>query len=208
MWLMTPARSEQARDMCTDTEAQTAARAGSAVLMDARRRIPHPRKDKAARVGHPNRSGDRGWPTRHENAQSSEQGSIELQGEIRSIRSEIRMLATQVSGVPLKNAKAKTRKEHVEKDCPRCGKKIVYSQRTKANSVKAFACAECGCSLYSRQSDGAFLLRERKPTEEKLACPDCGFEGPLALAPSMVALLILNAPNAIRCIEPFVERKT
>jgi len=110
--------------------------------------------------------------------------------------------------VPLKNAKAKTRKEHVEKDCPRCGKKIVYSQRTKANSVKAFACAECGCSLYSRQSDGAFLLRERKPTEEKLACPDCGFEGTLALAPSMVALLILNAPNAIRCIEPFVERKT
>ena len=68
-------------------------------------------------------------------------------------------------------------------------------------------CRVC-CSLYSRQSDGAFLLRERKPTEEKLACPDCGFEGTLALAPSMVALLILNAPNAIRCIEPFVERKT
>src|SRR5256885_4125606 len=40
-----------------------------------------------------------------------------------------------------------------------------------------------GCSLYSRQSDGAFLLRERKPTEEKLACPDCGFEGTLALDP-------------------------
>ena len=59
----------------------------------------------------------------------------------------------------------------------------MYSQRTKANSVKAFACAECGCSLYSRQSDGAFLLRERKPTEEKLACPDCGFEGTLALDP-------------------------
>jgi len=93
------------------------------------------------------------------------------------------MLATQVSGVPFKNAKPKTRKENVEKDCPRCGKKIAYSQRTKANSVKAFACAECGCSLYSRQSDGAFLLRERKPTEEKLACPDCGFEGTLALDP-------------------------
>src|SRR6266550_7809724 len=114
MWLMTPARSEQARDMC-DTEAQTAARAGSAVLMDARRRIPHPRKDKAARVGHPNGSGDRGWPTRHENAQSSEQGSIELQGEIRSIRSEIRMLATQVSGVPLKNAKAKRAKRTLKR---------------------------------------------------------------------------------------------
>jgi hypothetical protein len=107
---------------------------------------------------------------------------MELQGEIRSIRSEIRMLATQVSGCHLKTLSPKRAKRTLKRIALDAEKRLRIL-RTKANSVKAFACAECGCSLYSRQSDGAFLLSERKPTEKKLACPDCGFEGTLALDP-------------------------
>jgi Zn finger protein HypA/HybF involved in hydrogenase expression len=115
--------------------------------------------------------------------QLDDEGTAELQKDIESIRNEIRTLATQVSGVPFKTVKFKARKEKIEKECPRCAKKIEYTQRTKPNSIKAFACPHCGVPLYSRERGGVFFLGERKPLDEKVACLNCGLEAFLALDP-------------------------
>jgi len=96
-----------------------------------------------------------------------------LQNQIDSIRSEMRVLATQVSGVPIKNPGPNKRKERIENKCPRCEKLLVYSQKTKANSTKALSCPHCGISLVSRESKGTFELLERAPIEEKLECFNC-----------------------------------
>jgi len=40
-----------------------------------------------------------------------------------------------------------------------------------------------GVPLYSRSQDGTFSLKERKPLDEKIACPNCGLEASLALDP-------------------------
>jgi predicted RNA-binding Zn-ribbon protein involved in translation (DUF1610 family) len=108
-----------------------------------------------------------------ERTEPGEEDAPNLQKEIDSIRSEMRVLATQVSGVPIKNAEPKNRKERVERKCPKCDKLVVYSQRTRNNSIKAFSCPHCGISLVSRVFGGTFALTERMPVEEKLECPSC-----------------------------------
>jgi hypothetical protein len=120
---------------------------------------------------------------KEQHAPSDGEPATELEKEIASIRSEMRTLATQVSGVPFRSLKLRAPKEKIEKACPRCGKKVEYRQRTRANSVKALACLHCGASLYSRQQDGGFQLQERKLLEEVVACPSCGAQCAILLDP-------------------------
>lgn len=108
-----------------------------------------------------------------ERVKPGDEDGTNLQKEIDSIRSEMRVLATQVSGVPIKNAGPKKRKEMVEKNCPKCDKPLVYFQKTKASSTKAFSCPHCGISLVSRPVGGAFVLSDRTPVEENLECINC-----------------------------------
>jgi hypothetical protein len=127
--------------------------------------------------------------------------------QVESIRNELRVLATQVSGVPITNTAPKKRREKVENKCPKCEKTLVYYQRTKANSTKGFSCAHCGASLVSRTVGGSFKLTERKPVEEHLECPACKSIISFELDPVIGSSVELDCKN---CKAPFraVRRAT
>jgi predicted RNA-binding Zn-ribbon protein involved in translation (DUF1610 family) len=112
------------------------------------------------------------------------EGNEELLRRVDSIRSEMRMLATQVSGVPIKDGGLKKRKERIEKKCPNCDKALIYFQKTRPNSTKAFNCSHCGIPLISREIGGTFKLTDRAPVDEKLECPNCNSGLSFALDPN------------------------
>ena len=52
-----------------------------------------------------------------------------LKTEVEEIKRDVRLLAAQVGGVPVRRAKAKIPREQVQHRCPKCGASIVYKQR-------------------------------------------------------------------------------
>lgn len=94
-----------------------------------------------------------------------------LRREVGDIKDELRLLAAQVTGVPIK--RVWKRKQQVERECPSCGTAIHYAQRTSPDGVKAVNCKSCGSRFISREVDGDFILQARKSVPEELECPGC-----------------------------------
>jgi len=111
-----------------------------------------------------------------------ERGSIEVEKsrgaidsdlldyEIRELRSEMRMLASQVSGFQWRPPKRKP----IEAICPKCATAFEYFHNLKSEIPKSVPCPHCDAKLYA-QSDGTnSVVKERKPIPETLVCPTCG----------------------------------
>jgi len=100
----------------------------------------------------------------------------ELAEEIREIRDDLRVVAMQTTGTPMRSKRrAKHQRIQVAQPCPSCGTEVSYEQRPKSNSVKALECEKCGTRLVSRHVDeGVFELAERKRVPENITCPWCG----------------------------------
>lgn len=109
-------------------------------------------------------------PEKPEGAQNNDEI---LAKEIDSIRSEIRLLATQVSGVAIKANAPAPQKIKIESRCPQCEKALSYRQRSRLNSTKAINCPHCAAKLISLRQGDAFVLSERHAIQEKVECPNC-----------------------------------
>ena len=103
--------------------------------------------------------------------------------EVESIRTEMRFLATQVRGLPIRQANKLRRRREVTNNCPNCGKIVQYKQTLKPTSIKALPCDNCGSRLYSRVTNDRFVLDLRTPIVEKVHCPGCDQEIVVKLDP-------------------------
>jgi len=98
-----------------------------------------------------------------------------LQAQLDAIKSDIHMLASQISGVPVRFPQ-RSRRESVERPCPVCGHSVQFKQRCKKGSRKSMSCRGCGIQLISRFSGAGFELSPRRLVQEAVACPLCGQE--------------------------------
>lgn len=96
-------------------------------------------------------------------------GQEPLYSEVASIRSELRLLASQISGIPVTPSRVPKRKE-VQKPCPNCGQVLQYRQKPKAKNARATDCTKCGARLLSKEADGDFALTPRVPVDENVTC--------------------------------------
>ncbi len=96
-----------------------------------------------------------------------------LFAEVAAIRSEVRLLAAQVSGVPVIPPRV-PKKRDVQKPCPNCGNLLQYRQKSKAKNVRGVECTKCGGRFCSREADGEFILGQRVLVDEEVTCPSCG----------------------------------
>src|SRR5581483_675729 len=101
----------------------------------------------------------------------------DLSNEVQSIRKELRVLAAQVSGVPVRALKTQVPRQKIENVCPNCNTVVRYRQRAKENGIKSFKCANCGTKLYSTYTNGSFSVKARKPKSEVVWCPFCKLQG-------------------------------
>jgi hypothetical protein len=89
-------------------------------------------------------------PAQELTAPSSDAGAG-VRAELESIRKDIRLLATQVSGVPLRTTTfAKAQRVKLQNPCPLCSSMVSYKQRPTENSVKTTACKHCGPSCFHK----------------------------------------------------------
>jgi hypothetical protein len=126
-------------------------------------------------------------------SQQHDQEREHLFSEVASIRNDLRLLASQVSGVPVAPTRA-PKKADVQKACPQCGKALQYRQKSRAKNVKGLECTECGAKLCSREADGDFVLSLRKPVDEGITCPSCGQKTTVKLAPVPGSALDADCP--------------
>lgn len=97
-----------------------------------------------------------------------------LRNELEGIRRDVRLLAAQVGGVPVRRMlKPKSPKEQVQRSCPACGATVVYKQRAKMRSFKLIRCPQCAKELYSRFGEGGFALTENVEEQVETYCPEC-----------------------------------
>lgn len=123
-----------------------------------------------------------------------EAGEGQLYSEIASIRSELRLLASQISGIPLAPVRLPKKKE-VKKPCPKCGHILEYRQKSKAKNVKNVDCTKCGARLASREADGDFILAVREPVLEAITCPSCGQNSSMLVDPVPGSVLDVDCPR-------------
>jgi protein-arginine kinase activator protein McsA len=107
-----------------------------------------------------------------ETAEEDENTAI-LRTEIASLKGDVRVLASQVSGIPIRRPKALQARQDIDGKCPKCFHPIQYRQRPKSNSFKSVICVNCGANLYSHYSEEGFVLSSRSPVPEEVICPNC-----------------------------------
>jgi hypothetical protein len=130
-------------------------------------------------------------PELRETIQEDEQ-TAKLRAEVDSIRDDLRMLVGQVSGLPVRSHRIKNSKLPIQRNCPVCSELLTYRQKQRPTSVKPVKCTNCGASLYSRQVDGEYVLKQRSPLIEEVECPVCN---------SKIQVKIDPVPGAIQDID-------
>ena len=121
-------------------------------------------------------------------------GQEPLYSEVASIRSELRLLASQISGIPVAPTRVPKKKE-VQKPCPNCGQVLQYRQKPRARNVRAVDCTKCGARLSSKEVDGDFVLASRVPVNENVTCPSCGQSSTILVDPVPGSVLDTDCPK-------------
>jgi hypothetical protein len=96
-----------------------------------------------------------------------------LKSEVESIKSDLRLVTTQIGGIPIRRT-TKPPRENLDAKCPHCSNNLKYRQRPKANSFKVIKCEACGVKLLSTYKDDGFILSEVTTIKEEVTCPHCG----------------------------------
>lgn len=128
-------------------------------------------------------------------ATEQHESTAALRGEIESLKSDLRLVASMVSGVPARRKRALPSMEQLETQCPRCSTPLQYRQRQKQNGYKSLKCLHCDTNLLSRCIDGAFIVEERTPISENVSCPVCSSNLTIQLDP-MPGSAIVSECNA------------
>lgn len=104
---------------------------------------------------------------------TQEEGTAAVRSEITAIRDEVKILAGQVGGIPIKRPVPRRRRAQVVDKCPECDHEIRFTQKEKLGSHKIVKCTKCGMSLLSRFTDTGFVLERRQAVVEKVGCAWC-----------------------------------
>ncbi len=95
-----------------------------------------------------------------------------LVSDIASLRNDLRLVASQVSGIPVKKPRLSGR-QSVELKCPVCGNLVKYEQRIKTGGHRGLNCNFCKAKLVSFWEGDHFNLIPNEPREETISCPGC-----------------------------------
>ena len=98
-----------------------------------------------------------------------------LRGELETLRADLRVLGSHLGAVP-PSRRPRFPLTKVETKCPECGSTVTYKHKAKPDQPKPVKCPACQAKLLSTFVDGAFLLKVRKPIQEKVQCPACSQE--------------------------------
>jgi len=120
----------------------------------------------------------------------------EMRCEIDSLRRDLRLMLSNLSGIPVPRTRVPKIRNRVELPFPSCGTVVKYSQRPKPKSTKGLKCSSCGARLISRCSqDKTHTLELWQPRLEKFPCPVCGAGCKLELDPLPGAISRGECPN-------------
>ncbi len=111
------------------------------------------------------------------------ESAMALRKEVQSIRADLRTLASQVSGLPVRRIKSMPPMQRIDTFCPNCSAPIHYQQRAKKDGYKSILCKQCDTKLVSRFVNGQAVLQARAPVEESIECPLCAEPGLVHLDP-------------------------
>lgn len=107
----------------------------------------------------------------HANAQKFDPAS--LQRDLNEVRRDLRNLATEITGVPIKRFADKGY-SLIDAKCPSCGNEVSYRQKPRESTSKAITCKHCQSNLVSEYSETqGFQLHIRKSLTENVVCPSC-----------------------------------
>lgn len=99
--------------------------------------------------------------------------SVLVNGELKEIKSEIRKLTQDVTGLSFKRI-AEKRYSEVSIPCPRCSVTVHYKQQLSKPNLKCLTCKSCSVDLVSEVlKDKQVVLRERLNLPERIVCGKC-----------------------------------
>jgi len=124
-----------------------------------------------------------------------------LRNEVEGIKRDVRVLAAQVGGVPVRRAKPKSTKEQIQRGCPNCGGQVFYRQRPRPNSFKVVQCPHCDKNLYSRFGDSGFVLMENEEETLEVQCPGCQEKLPALLRVAPGSSKAVQCPGCSRTFQ-------
>lgn len=110
-------------------------------------------------------------------SEQSERGDA-LSRDVKDLKSEIRSLATQISGYPIVQ-----RRRSVTAPCPICGtEKTVPATKSGKLRIRGVQCSRCQSKLVSRiRINGEPYFEIRRESEGLVSCPACGDTNVVAL---------------------------
>lgn len=96
-----------------------------------------------------------------------------LQHSLNEVKRDLRSLASEVVGAPIKRFTDK-KFSLVNQKCPSCSNVISYRQKEKESQPKALTCNICQTNLISEYSEAkGFKIHLRKSLSEDISCPSC-----------------------------------
>ena len=129
-------------------------------------------------------------------SQSVRDNTSVVLSEVNAIKSDLRTLASQVSGVPVRRPKVS--RQSLEIACPRCSSVLRYDQKAKEGGYKVVTCQECKSKLLSSYKNGAFVINANEPQPVHAACPSCNTELFAKLELPLGRSVIVDCPNCMR----------
>ncbi len=133
-----------------------------------------------------------------EHTQEAEQER--LRSELASIRGQLKVMTSQVSGIPVSQLNRPQKKTPIEKRCPTCGNLMQYIQKSKPGTMKGVSCKVCDARWVSTATDGDVVLAPRVPIRERVVCPGCNSASTVDLDPLAGSSTETTCPN---CSLPF-----
>lgn len=117
------------------------------------------------------------------NPSMGESESAEIFRQIKSLKKDISLFASQVGGMPIRRQKKYKQKNiSIENKCPLCNKIFVYRQKP-VQGIFALKCPMCNGRLISIYENDDFILKPRLPKIEKIICQSCNIEMSLETDP-------------------------
>ena len=109
--------------------------------------------------------------TAHANVQKFDPTA--LQRELNEVRRDLRSLASEITGVPIKRYTDKGY-SLIDAKCPSCGNTVSYRQKPREANSKAITCNHCQTNLVSEYTEAqGFQLHIRRSIPENIVCPSC-----------------------------------
>jgi hypothetical protein len=95
--------------------------------------------------------------------------NAKLQMKVDSLKNDINMLVTQISGYPTRKKKI----EKVSSECPVCNSQVIFTHKQDTKTMKGITCSTCKTRLYTCYLNGKPSIKIREDINESIGCPLC-----------------------------------